>query len=374
MENLEITILCKVVDNFGDIGVVYRLTRNLITHYPEVSVNLIVQGLDSFNKINNKINPALPIQELEGFTVFDWDNFDFCYKYFSGKNNSHLQVILECFQCGRPDWMEKILFEDELTHIVNVIMIDYLTAEDYAESFHCLKSLTRRAKVQKVNFMPGFTNKTGGLIFDTSDTLVKADTANPVMFFCYDADWRVLVNALNKFCKDFGPNDILVAQGKGHDSFCKAYDELCKDEAASFKVIDLPFMNQQKWDLQLQNCSFLFIRGEESLSRACLYGIPFVWPAYPQSEEYHLVKVRALLSKMEPFFDKSDFSIIKNAWESINSINSDIDKGFIEESLFNMLKNQKKMQEGFRNFSLDLRKNGDLVFNLMTFIHKNIII
>ena len=47
MENLEITILCKVVDNFGDIGVVYRLTRNLITHYPKVSVNLIVQGLDS---------------------------------------------------------------------------------------------------------------------------------------------------------------------------------------------------------------------------------------------------------------------------------------------------------------------------------------
>ena len=28
-EKLDITILCKVVDNFGDIGVVYRLARAL---------------------------------------------------------------------------------------------------------------------------------------------------------------------------------------------------------------------------------------------------------------------------------------------------------------------------------------------------------
>ena len=45
-------------------------------------------------------------------------------------------------------------------------MLDYLTAEPYAETFLCLKSLSRSARVQKVNFMPGFTPKTGGLILD----------------------------------------------------------------------------------------------------------------------------------------------------------------------------------------------------------------
>ena len=64
--------------------------------------------------------------------------------------------ISENFACDKPN--EKIKFQ--------IINIDYLTAEDYAEEFHCLKSATRSAFVKKVNFMPGFTAKTGGLILD----------------------------------------------------------------------------------------------------------------------------------------------------------------------------------------------------------------
>ena len=35
---MEITILCKVVDNFGDIGVVYRMAKGLVALGPGPAV------------------------------------------------------------------------------------------------------------------------------------------------------------------------------------------------------------------------------------------------------------------------------------------------------------------------------------------------
>ncbi|MEE0877483.1 MAG: elongation factor P maturation arginine rhamnosyltransferase EarP, partial [Fibrobacteraceae bacterium] len=190
--NLDITILCKVVDNFGDIGVVYRLARSLTdlfkgeslppgctslqptpssgttSVFPQrpfssLSLRIIVDNLKSFSLLEPGINPDLDYQEKNGWQIFQWDAEQLCFDTFS-KEPPH--VILECFQCGRPDWLEKLLFDVKIPNIADIIMIDYLTAEEYADTFHKLMSLTRSARVKKVNFMPGFTAKTGGLILD----------------------------------------------------------------------------------------------------------------------------------------------------------------------------------------------------------------
>ena len=150
---MEITILCKVVDNFGDIGVAWRMSRQLRMQNPDCKLNLIVDDMHSFSKIDNRINPELKLQSVNDIQIYNWNDEQLCYEEFSYNDGEKLSVILELFQCGRPNWMEKILFEDKLERTVNIIMIDYLTAEQYAEDFHCLKSLTRSAKVQKVNFM-----------------------------------------------------------------------------------------------------------------------------------------------------------------------------------------------------------------------------
>ena len=49
MKTKDVTILCKVVDNFGDIGVVYRLARALTDLYPDISIRIIVDNLKSFS-------------------------------------------------------------------------------------------------------------------------------------------------------------------------------------------------------------------------------------------------------------------------------------------------------------------------------------
>ncbi|MCQ2591843.1 MAG: elongation factor P maturation arginine rhamnosyltransferase EarP [Treponema sp.] len=381
---MEITILCKVVDNFGDIGVVFRMANHLLSDYPETQVNLIVDDLLSFNKICSDVNPQMDFQIINGLNVYNWNNFSFCYDTFKKNDGEKLSIILECFQCGRPDWMEKILFEDKLNRTVQIIMIDYLTAEDYAESFHCLQSLTRSAKVQKVNFMPGFTDKTGGLVIDEAwKNLPKRNPCGNILIFTYERDWTGLAKALNRilceasldepsdsFC---GKNEkkVCVAQGRGKDSFVKAW----ADVSGKMEMLEeLPFLNQSDWDALMQKSSVLVIRGEESMSRACLSGIPFIWHAYPQSDEYQLVKVNALLSKLRPYFPEEYFRIIEEAWIGINQTEMEEDALKLEEHIYKFFEKANNLELGFVQFAMDLRKNGDLVHKLMTFIDKNIII
>ena len=339
-----ITVLCKVVDNFGDIGTAWRLCRRLAKIQSKYKICLVVDDLNAFSIISGK-DPSVIASEVtppviarseatwqslftDEIEIYPWNDSSLCNEVFSRNDGERLQIILELFQCGRPDWMEKILFEEKLNRTVQIIMIDYLTAEKYAEDFHCLKSLTRSAKVQKVNFMPGFTEHTGGLIIDDEwKELPPYNKDGPVLEFTYTTKCAYLDNK------------------------------------------KLPYMPQTEWDKMMKQCSVLFVRGEESMSRACLSGIPFVWQAYPQSEEYQLVKVRALLERMRPHFAPQDFEIVEKAWLAING-EGPFDR-LRDHTEF--LKNVPRLVPAFQDFALSLRKNGDLCTNLMTFISKIVI-
>jgi len=323
-----ITVLCKVVDNYGDIGVCWRMCRRLKKINPQNTISLVVDNLVSFNRICDSVDISATFQNVQGVDVYNWNNADVCYGQFVQNDGERLSVILECFQCGRPDWMEKILFEEKLNRTVQIIMIDYLTAEKYAEDFHCLKSLTRSAKVQKVNFMPGFTERTGGLIIDDEwEKLPEYNKDGPILQFIYN-----------------GKGAELLPEGK-----------------------PLPYMNQTDWDKMMKNCSALIIRGEESMSRACLSGIPFIWQAYPQTEEYQLVKVKAVLERMRPHFDEGAFEIVEKAWLFVNvDCHNDMNDAAIQK----FLDSRSTLVPSFQDFAKSLRKNGDLCSNLMTFINK----
>ena len=356
-----ITVLCKVVDNFGDIGTAWRLCRRLAKIQSTYKICLVVDDMDAFSLITGTATATFAKQNvckhasacdqstiIDGIEIFPWDDSRLCHDVFSSNDGERLQIILELFQCGRPDWMEQILFEEKLNRTVQIIMIDYLTAEKYAEGFHCLQSLTRSAKVQKVNFMPGFTECTGGLVIDDEwMELPPYNKDGPVLEFTY------------------------------------------KTKCAYLNNQKLPFMPQTEWDKMMKQCSALFVRGEESMSRACLSGIPFVWQAYPQSEEYQLVKVRALLERMRPHFAPQDFEIVEKAWLAINGEGPfdrlrdhntmgslSLSKGLINNDypFSQFISSVPRLVPSFQDFALSLRKNGDLCTNLMTFIEKLAII
>ena len=382
---MEITILCKVVDNFGDIGVAWRMAKRFVELAKKENleiiekINLIVDGLSSFNKIENSIDITQSFQTVKDVCVYDWNCYDVCYKIFSQNDGKKLAFIIECFQCGRPDWMEKILFQDKLQRTVQILMIDYLTAEKYAEDFHKLMSLTRSAKVQKVNFMPGFSDKTGGLIIeDKWEAVAQRNSNGPVLFFTYSKNWDGVAESFVKKTD----KQILAAKGVGFESVKNSFEKFLLQPEFSSRFKSLDFCNQREWDNLLLNCSFLFIRGEESLSRACLSGIPFVWHAYVQTEEYQFVKVKALLEIMKKYFTPNQFNIIEKLWLLINESDvasdqkCDIEKKNmkIKELCDIFIEKADDFAVGYRKFAKDLRKNGDLCQNVMTFIRKKYII
>lgn len=372
-KTLDITILCKVVDNFGDIGFVYRLARSLSDLCPNLKLRIVADNLKSFSLLCPQIDPTKDEQTANGWQIFNWN---------AEKNNLESfrknppKIILECFQCGRPEWLETLLFDEKVPETVNIIMIDYLTAEDYAETFHKLKSLTRSARVQKVNFMPGFTEKTGGLVLDKPFVSALKNRTDEtglffnILFFGYPRNYLPVIHALQKFNnKNEKKTNLLLAKGAGFDSFLAAYESEKSAEKSLFALEELPFLSQIEWDALLTKTPLLFIRGEDSLSRACLCGVPFVWHAYPQTEEYQLVKVNALLDRMSVHFSPEDFKTVQKCWQLYNT--TDAAPQELEDELSDFLNNYKKLCGGFKEFSDSLLKNGDLAEHLLEFIESN---
>ncbi len=387
---LDITLLCKVIDNFGDMGVVYRLSRALSDlsgrgRFPSLKIRIVTDNLSVFAQLAPSVDARADFQTVCGWEVYNWNAPARCLQEFQ-RRPPH--IILECFQCGRPDWLDALLFDIKLPDPVHIVMLDYLTAEPYAETLHCMQSLTRSARVTKINFMPGFTAKTGGLILDRpfmqalkrrrhpergesaagtcahGKPIGAHDAPFEILFFTYGMDFVPVVRALAAFRE--GNVAVLLAKGAG----CAPFIEAWQQEGEPFPVEQLPFLEQRQWDERLCRAPLLFVRGEDSLSRACLCGTPFVWHAYPQTEDYQLVKVQALLERMRPFFSAKDFLTIERCWRSFNG------DGAIsrEASLGAFLSSYERLCRGFAAFSESVKKNGDLARNVLTFIEKNYIL
>ena len=96
---MQITVLCKVVDNFGDIGVAWRLCRRLAKIQSKYKICLVVDDLEAFSKIESSV-PVTTKQSIliDGIEIFPWKNDSLCHEVFSQNDGERLSLILEPFQ------------------------------------------------------------------------------------------------------------------------------------------------------------------------------------------------------------------------------------------------------------------------------------
>ena len=372
MNKQVVLILCKVIDNYGDIGVAYRLAKALSRLRPSLALSLAVSDLAAFKLLCPRIDSAKTAQRVlvgnAEWLVADWNARS---ARDAQTDPDDLGIIIECFQCGRPAWLEDALFSDGFSRTVHIVDIDYLTAEEYADEFHLLKSGTRKTSVKKILFMPGFTQKTGGLIFERTEPLPAEQNVFRVLVFSYGRDFLPVVRAMRDFGRQKKTENpsfslcALVAAGKSAAPFRAAWEALGRPFRAEF----IDFLPQERWDALLASCDFAFVRGEDSLSRACLLGIPFVWHAYAQEDDYQLVKVSALLSRMEPFFETRDFEALSDAWKRFNTSERGAGENAtrLEENIRRLL-GRRSVRAGFAAFGASLIRNGDLAAHLLEYI------
>ncbi len=375
-----IDIFCKVVDNYGDIGFAYRLARSLSSRLETAAIRLICDNLKTFSYLAPGLDPEASVQRHRGYTVLRWDDPD-------GRAAALLRrcpprVLVECFSCGHPVWLDSLLLDPTAANPLLIISLEYLTSESWAKEYHKLPILSASSHIKKVFFMPGFDTGTAGLLLDKA-LGVKSDRAivardvgldAPILdrfwvtIFGYRRDYQTLVEDLAAYDAENSIH-VFLADALSRDPFLEAWGKA----GQPFSVFRLPFMPQESWDRLIALSDFSLVRGEDSFARACLSGRPFLWQAYALADGAHRDKLNAFLARLRPFIDPELFNKLASLSMSYNAVNGDVlvsEDSFSGpvQSLLPLLRGYHVLRPAFAAFAASLRLNGDLADKLIAYI------
>ncbi len=300
-------IFCKIVDNFGDIGVCWRLAKQL-QHEHGLVVRLFVDDLNAAKKIIPALNLALNQQNIDEIDVLNWcTETDF---------KDVADVVIEAFACELPAVYLSAMAQKKSKWI----NLEYLSAETWVADFHTKPSPQAKG-LTRYFYFPGFSENTGGLIREKNQQF--AHHSNKQHLFCKSQD---LTNhhhlKVSLFCYPHAPiESLLVAMAESNrpiDCYVPTSDILQKfgnffglsilnvGENYTFKNLNLhvlPFLTQADYDALLAACDVNFVRGEDSWVRAIWAAKPFIWQPYFQEENTHIKKLNAFLDMFYADFE-----------------------------------------------------------------------
>jgi uncharacterized repeat protein (TIGR03837 family) len=305
-------IFCKIVDNYGDIGVCWRLSQQL-AHEHDLTIRLLIDDMASAKKIITSLDISKQSQLINGVQVCVWPSL---------KNTATADaadVVLETFSCALPDiYLQQMVQQDSIW-----INLEYLSAEKWVSDFHAKPSPQATLAITKHYFFPGFKDDTGGLIRERALITERniftsskekqfqfwqkigiygadnftADTVK-ISLFCYaQANIIGLIESLvatNQCTKLFIPFNSAIAISLENLVDIKQHN-LNEIHQGNLTIHLLPFLSQADYDCLLWACDLNFVRGEDSWIRAIWAEKPFIWQPYIQSDETHILKLRAFL-------------------------------------------------------------------------------
>ena len=131
-------MFCRVIDNYGDAGVSWRLAQMLAKEY-DWAVRLIIDDAAVLSAIVPTAKAEVAPVKAGSVTVCDWieDGSDVPFRPWDGQA---ADVVIELFSCRLPDAYEAAIARRFETSPCAVFALDYLTAEKYAEEGNGLPS------------------------------------------------------------------------------------------------------------------------------------------------------------------------------------------------------------------------------------------
>ncbi|WP_299792435.1 elongation factor P maturation arginine rhamnosyltransferase EarP [uncultured Shewanella sp.] len=350
-------IFCAVVDNYGDIGVTWRLAQQLANEY-QIDIRLWVDDLASFSHILPTLKPELASQTFNRVTIHQW-NTPLDISYQPGA------VVIEAFACELPDKVKDQLLAQQQTPNDTPplwLNLEYLSAEGWVEGCHGLPSM-QPSGIKKYFFFPGFTANTGGLICERDLLKQRAewqsDPANKLALFSQlglrGIDEKDLVisvfsyetAALPALCRHWQASSrkihALIPKGRSLNSLTQLLpcpiEELNPGQQVvlgNLTIHILPMTDQPGYDKLLWSCDYNIVRGEDSFLRAQWAAKPFIWHIYPQEDDYHLIKLEAFIrlycdnlapdiakqwSELNLAFNRELQSEVIFHWQQLDSLN-----------------------------------------------------
>jgi uncharacterized repeat protein (TIGR03837 family) len=280
-------LFCRVIDNFGDIGVCWRLSADLAGRGDAVRL-----WTDDAGALAWMAPHGAP-----GVEVRSWPADD-------DMDIAPHPAVIEAFGCHLPTGFVRRMAERTPRPVW--INLEYLSAEEYVERSHALRSpqLAGAGRgLDKWFFYPGFTSRTGGLLhepdlarrqaaFDAGTWLASQGISAATgerrvsLFCCANEALAALLDALAD-----APTLLLVASGITAEQVQAILGPVAGRDA--LRVRYLPALTQPDYDHLLWACDLNLVRGEDSFVRAQWAGKPFLWQIYRQRDGAHAAKLAA---------------------------------------------------------------------------------
>ena len=306
-------IFCRVIDNYGDIGVSWRLAKLLVQVHQQ-AVRLWVDDLAALQKLYPATQMNQAQQWLEGVEVCHWT-----VTAFDRVNKDDIaEVVIEAFGCELPINYQQAMGQKDKAPCI-WINLEYLTAEPWAAECLGLGALQNNG-LKRHFFFPGMTSGTGGLMCEPDYEVRRraflnslalqqqfcqrwnlpfdeVNEAIKVSMFAYEN--QGLLGLLDAFKHSSRPVVAFLPEGKLLNDL-NAQLGLSLQAGQTWQteqltLVVMPFLPQAAYDELLWLCDLNFVRGEESFVRAQLAAKPFVWHIYPTEDLAHFDKLDAFL-------------------------------------------------------------------------------
>lgn len=377
MFTTSLSLFCKVVDNFGDIGICWRLAQQLQREHG-IAVSLWVDDLASFQRICRHVVLDAEVQRINHINIHYWRDQ---HAVFTAHDVT--DIVIEFFGCEIPPSYLAAMAQRVPPPVW--LNLEGLTAEKWVEGCHMLPSPHPALALTKYFFYPGFNNKTGGLLlepglhqqrqlFQQSPAEITAFLAQLgatsgemdatlISLFCYPH--APILDLFSAWQNSDEPVTCLVPEGVATEAiqtfFGKTATVGMSATRNALTVRVIPFLEQSDYDKLLWACHLNVVRGEDSFVRAQWAGRPFVWHIYPQDKNLHHVKLNAFLQR---FTAKTDSLVaLTLRW---NQASADTEMQF--GSIWPLFKKDlPQLGATLANWQQQVAANGDLASNIVKF-------
>jgi uncharacterized repeat protein (TIGR03837 family) len=280
-------LFCRVIDNFGDIGVCWRLAADLAARGDSVRL-----WIDDARAL-----AWMAPHGAAGVEVRAWPADD------DATTEPH-EAVIEAFGGHLPaGFLTRMAAREPPPTWIN---LEYLSAESYVERSHGLPSPQANGPARDLRkwfFYPGFTANTGGLLREAglfqrqaafeperwlrAQSIVPVAGERRVSLFCYaNPALPALLDALSA-----EPTLLLVTPGIAAEQMRALLGAAIGRRA--LRVHYLAPLTQVDYDHLLWSCDLNLVRGEDSFVRAQWAARPFLWQIYPQHDAAHAAKLAA---------------------------------------------------------------------------------
>ena len=332
-------LFCRVIDNFGDIGVSWRLAKQL-QQEQQMHVVLWVDDVQALQALLPEVDVLAQYACYEDITVVQWQ--DALVGELLLKTPA-ADVVIETFACDVPAEVRQWMVGKPIVWL----NLEYLTAETWVDDVHLLPSLQGNG-VKKCFFCPGFSDKTGGVSYEQAllsqerpVSMEKqqqlrqqfglpsfADSVHVYVFGYADAMWP---KWLRMWMQGMQKTVVWLAQGGLLADLQTHFPELQALQQVGDKVILqrvtvclVPFVAQSDFDDVLQAADVSVVRGEDSVLRALWQGRVFWWQIYRQEEHAHHIKLHAFWQRCKEHVQGLQAACFDDVWKAHQALSDEL--------------------------------------------------